>query len=528
MGGFRRLHRIFSYLGEWLSGSPQEHPLAEELKRLRRKELTALWSYKLVSVLSRVVYSVVPTAVSLCTFAMYVLLGNKLSVSRVYTSLALFNILRFPLMMVPRAIGSAVEAMLSVERIGNYLASQEVTPLEPLVGTTTQHQVGKSAGGRARVFAQHADVDWPQAPSEVQTATETSSRATPECIPPSDELEERTLLRDINFDLEPGTLTVVVGETGSGKSGLLLSLLGETSVAAGSLGVTGSIAYAAQTAWIRNATLKENVLFGSRMDVDRYNETIRRCALVQDLKEFANGDATEIGEKGLTLSGGQKQRVALARALYADADVYLLDDVLSAVDAHVAVHLFDQLICHLRDIGKVVLLVTHNLSTIRRCDRVICIGSTSRRIEYSGPPEGFVQLGLGDPLGNRLAAKAAAKVNSNNDLASLAAIETSSVDGSQVASNTESLGATADGQREGSGARLINDEERQKGGVSGVAKRAYIAATGGLLAVSIVIGAQLAYQIASVVASWWLGYWSAKPHLGTALGRFLSMLRTSY
>ncbi|KAH8069812.1 ATPase [Aureococcus anophagefferens] len=225
-----------------------EPPLGEELDRLRELELAALWKYKLAGIVSRCVFSVVPTVVAVATFALYVLTGNELDVARVYTTLALFNVLRFPLMMVPRAIGSAVEAGLSVERLGTFLGAPEVVPLPPVDGASNP-------------------------------------------------------LRDAS----------------------------------------------AASAWIQNATLRANVLFGQPMDRARYDEAIRRCSLAADLAALADGDLTEIGEKGLTLSGGQKQRVALARAFYADADVYLLDDCLSAVDAHVAAALFDDLVLHLRD-----------------------------------------------------------------------------------------------------------------------------------------------------------------------------------
>lgn len=510
-----------------------EHPLAEELKRLRRRELSALWTYKLVNVLSRVVFAVVPTAVSLCTFAMYVLLGNKLTVSRVYTSLALFNILRFPLMMVPRAIGSAVEAMLSVERIGAYLASDEVTPLEPCPSSVVS-PLHDDPGSGPKVFASAASVAWPKAKETDESTTSSRSLLSRERSSSLEsdykegeekdagDFDDATLLNNLSFDLTPGTLTAVVGETGSGKSGLLVSLLGETTVVSGSLGIKGTIAYAAQTAWIRNATLKENVLFGSPMNRSRYEDTIHRCALEQDLEELTDGDETEIGEKGLTLSGGQKQRVALARALYANADVYLLDDVLSAVDAHVASHLFDKLICHLRDIGKVVILITNNLSTLRRCDRVICLAS--QKIEYSGTPQGFVQMGIDDPETYRLAAKAADKFNSSSNLAALAAVEKKAMELANAAIGSEKPPTdppeddTARATTTHNATRLIAEEARQTGGVSKVSKRAYLAATGGLFAASIVVCAQLIYQVASVVASWWLGYWSAKPSLGTGLG----------
>lgn len=500
-----------------------ESPLADALKHLRNLELEALWQYKLVNVLSRVVFAVVPTAVSLATFVLYTLLGNKLTVSRVYTSLALFNILRFPLMMVPRAIGAAVEAMLSIERIGNYLASDEVAKLAPLEEASRQPSVDEDKG--PRVYALHADLDWPVLACESgderasTVASERVSNASQQiALTAPHQDEDATLLRGLNFDLRPGTLTAVVGETGTGKTGLLTSLLGETEIVDGSIGVHGSIAYAAQTAWIRNATLKENVLFGAPYDVDRYTNAIRRCALTQDLVELADGDETEIGEKGLTLSGGQKQRVALARAYYADADVYLLDDVLSAVDAHVAAHIFDQLVCHLRDIGKVVVLVTHNLSTLRRCDTVLCLGAN--RCVYAGDSSGFADLGRRNPDKYPLAAIAAKKIDSHTSLESLAPREEDAVTAvakAAAAATAKTTTPTPSESNSGHG-RLIADESRQKGGVSPVARAAYLSATGGTFAASIVVAAQLAYQAATVLGSWWLGYWAAKPKLGTALG----------
>ena len=523
-----------------------EKPLSDELKRLRNKELEALWSYKLVSVLSRVVYAVVPTAVSLCTFATYSLLLNRLTFARVYTSLALFNILRFPLMMVPRAIGNAVEAMLSVDRIGHYLASDEVTPLGPL-----RHE--------ASISARNADLDWPAPMEEEKTPQEDLAAPLLENDMEAGRSVDRTLLRGLTLDLRPGSLTAVIGETGSGKTGFLVSLLGETSIVGGSLDVQGSIAYCAQAAWIQNATVKENILFGAPFDQEKYDDVVFRAALEQDLKELKDGDETEIGEKGLNISGGQKQRVALARALYADAEVYLFDDVLSAVDAHVASHLFEHLVLQLRELGKVVVLVTHNLSTLRKCDLILCLSCPKKIVEYQGPPAGFIQLGIDQPTAYPLAAIAAKKGGSNSNLAALADAESSPKKPSKpkpkqisAVRSSENFGIVEDEKKDptdddddvtdsdtDTGAlltpkakralttlskrtkatRLVTAEGRVKGGTSKRTRLAYLKAFGGLGAVGTVIVCQIWYQLSSVAASWWLGYWSAKPKtLGTALG----------
>jgi ABC-type transport system involved in cytochrome bd biosynthesis fused ATPase/permease subunit len=136
----------------------------------------------------------------------------------------------------------------------------------------------------------------------------------------------------------------VVGKVGAGKSSFISAILGEMHKTSGSYYVNGNVAYVAQQAWIQNATLKENILFGKELNTEVYDEVIKACALVTDFNILPAGDRTEIGEKGTNLSGGQKQRVSLARAVYNDADVYLLDDPLSAVDAHVGKHIFDNVV----------------------------------------------------------------------------------------------------------------------------------------------------------------------------------------
>jgi ABC-type multidrug transport system fused ATPase/permease subunit len=133
----------------------------------------------------------------------------------------------------------------------------------------------------------------------------------------------------------------VVGKVGNGKSSLLSALIGEMYKFSGNVNVTGRIAYAPQQAWVQNTTLRENILFGRAYDETLYKRVIEACALDLDLRLLPAGDATEIGEKGINLSGGQKQRISLARCLYSDADLYFLDDSLSAVDAHVAAHIFN-------------------------------------------------------------------------------------------------------------------------------------------------------------------------------------------
>lgn len=191
------------------------------------------------------------------------------------------------------------------------------------------------------------------------------------------------LLHSIDLDISSGELVIVVGAVGVGKTSLLAALLGEMHARQGIVRVSGTVAYTQQDPWIQNASLRDNILMGMVFDQDKYNHVIEACALLPDLAMLPAGDATEIGEKGVNLSGGQKHRVALARACYAAADVYLLDDPLSAVDAHVGRHLFDHCLLSLLR-GKTRVLVTHQLQYLPAADVVLVVrdGRIAERGSY--------------------------------------------------------------------------------------------------------------------------------------------------
>lgn len=178
----------------------------------------------------------------------------------------------------------------------------------------------------------------------------------------------------MNITLKNKTLTAVVGTVGAGKSSMLSALLGEMVKVTGKVNTFGSIAYVPQQAWIQNATLMDNILFGKPYENEKYNKIINACALKSDFDILPGGDQTEIGEKGINLSGGQKQRVSLARAIYADADIYLLDDPLSAVDSHVGKHIFEQVIGPKGLLkNKTIILVTHGVTYLPQTDLIIVI-----------------------------------------------------------------------------------------------------------------------------------------------------------
>ncbi|KAK7938450.1 hypothetical protein WMY93_001776 [Mugilogobius chulae] len=294
-----------------------------------------------------------PFLVALSTFCVYILSdeNNVLDAQKAFVSLALFNILRFPLNMLPMVISSIVQASVSLKRLRTFLSHEELQEdsVDHSAKLTSPHSISITDG----VFS------W--------------SRT------------EAPALRNLNVQIPEGALVAVVGLVGSGKSSLLSALLGEMDKVEGTVSVKGSVAYVPQQAWIQNSTLKQNIVFGQELSEPWYQQVVEACALKPDLEILPAGDATEIGEKGVNLSGGQKQRVSLARAIYCDRCVYLLDDPLSAVDAHVGKHIFERVIGPqglLKD--KTRVLVTHGLSYLPQADLILVMseGQITERGSY--------------------------------------------------------------------------------------------------------------------------------------------------
>ncbi|XP_014896740.1 multidrug resistance-associated protein 1 [Poecilia latipinna] len=312
----------------------------EKVSEIRESELHVLKKTAYLGAMSTFTWVCAPFLVALSTFAVYVLIDdqNVLDAQKAFVSLALFNILRFPLNMLPMVISSIVQVSVSLKRLRVFLSHEELQ--EDSVEQKTM------AGSPHSISIVDGIFRW--------------SRA------------ESPTLKRLNVCIPEGSLVAVVGHVGSGKSSLLSALLGEMDKVEGSVVVKGSVAYVPQQAWIQNSTLKENIMFGQKRREDWYNHVVEVCALQPDLEILPAGDETEIGEKGVNLSGGQKQRVSLARAVYCDRAVYLLDDPLSAVDAHVGKHIFDYVIGPrgiLRD--KTRVLVTHGLSFLPQTDLIL-------------------------------------------------------------------------------------------------------------------------------------------------------------
>ncbi|XP_006630977.3 ATP-binding cassette sub-family C member 2 [Lepisosteus oculatus] len=323
-----------------------------QVQEIRDKELKVMRNFAYLASVSTFIFYCAPALVSLVSFAVFVLASpdNILTAEKAFTSISLFNILRFPLAMLPMLISSMVQTGVSLKRLEKFLGSDDLDT------TAVRHDTSFNTA----VSVCGATFSWEKSADPV--------------------------LKNVCLDITPGRLVAVVGAVGSGKSSLVSAILGEMHTIRGYVNIKGSLAYVPQQAWIQNATLKDNILFGSALHEERYQSVLESCALLPDLDLLPGADQTEIGEKGINLSGGQKQRVSLARAAYSSADIFLLDDPLSAVDAHVGKHLFEKVVGPkglLKD--KTRILVTHGVSFLPYMDEIVVLvdGEVSEIGSYS-------------------------------------------------------------------------------------------------------------------------------------------------
>ena len=350
----------------------------------------------------------------------YVLFGNHLNAERVFMAFALLNKMSFvATLYVPHFIRQSANGLVSLNRIRTFMCLPEVfdatvnSKVSPLFKTKSVIKISQLFGTYDHVqefknrfsngiynssftMDDHLNnnngsginnkkpferlktsefIDYEKSTSVVNCVNGFCRKDAKNCKidKSSDHLDNfKLVLKNIDFELKPGQLMTAVGPVGSGKSSILMAILNEINTVKGNINVKGRISFSCQDAWTFAGNVRENILFGSDYNEKKYNEVIRVCALERDLKQFPQNDQTIVGERGVALSGGQRARINLARALYYDADIYLLDDPLSAVDPHVAKHIFKEAIQgYLND--KIVILVTHQLQFVKNSTKILLI-----------------------------------------------------------------------------------------------------------------------------------------------------------
>uniref|UniRef100_W5NE66 ATP-binding cassette sub-family C member 5 n=3 Tax=Lepisosteus oculatus TaxID=7918 RepID=W5NE66_LEPOC len=500
-----------------------EKAFAHNVHKVRSKEQGILERAGYVQTITVGMAPVVVVIASVCTFSLHMALGYDLSAAQAFTVVAIFNSMTFALKVIPLAIRTLSEGAVAVRRFQRLFQMEERAALTARVedpknavefsGATlawpSRRDSGRTAAARSgpagrmdrelreeRLSRSMAGEEEKGSPGEHSgpLLLPNMEQDSPQSTVTSGQ-DPRQLLQ-VDLHVRKGRLLGICGAVGSGKSSLLSALLGQMTLLEGSIAVTGEFAYVPQQAWILNDSLKENILFGNKHDEEKYRAVLEACCLDPDITELPHRDMTEIGERGANLSGGQRQRVSLARALYSDRPLLLLDDPLSAVDAHVGAHLFHSAIRGAAK-GKTVLFVTHQLQFLPECDEVVLM--EEGRIAEQGTHAELMARG-------HHYAMLFSSLQRENLVRKDMSTRLQGVEGrAQLSPSISTTDSELSDRRAAS--QLMKTEEKGLGAVSWSVYRAYIKAAGGTLAFLTNIFLFLLTTGSIAFSNWWLSYW---------------------
>ncbi|XP_041974315.1 probable multidrug resistance-associated protein lethal(2)03659 isoform X2 [Aricia agestis] len=514
-----------------------EKPFADLVAKARKQEIKQI---RATSYIRGVLTSFIMFTTRICLFfsiLVFVLENHVISAKQVFVVTSFYNLLRQTMtVFFPQGIAQVAEATISIKRLQNFMLYEDTSkPVPGLsdIQTSTKAKeknildekdkdikdpekreskmamiaekelnIDEKGNGKAPIESSEED------DTELETQFDTDARgvrlrhATAKWIPSHTE----NTLTDLSLTIKPGKLIAVIGPVGAGKSSLLHVLLRELPLLSGSVHVGGTVSYASQEPWLFAGSVRQNILFGQPMDRPRYNAVVRRCALDRDFSLFPHGDKTVVGERGVSLSGGQRARISLARAVYKRADVYLLDDPLSAVDAHVGRHLFESCVVgYLRSATRV--LVTHQLQFLRDVDQIIILKNGS--IAAAGDFETLSASGL--DFASLLAREEEEEEKKEPEEKSQVDPEDTMMQGSfrkrqlsiHSVSSVDNLTATAPPEGEG----REEAESRSAGAVSGRVYGAYLRAAGHPVLVALMMMVATLAQVLGSGSDWWTSYW---------------------
>ncbi|KAL1948837.1 hypothetical protein VTO73DRAFT_10643 [Trametes versicolor] len=492
-----------------------ERSFEARVLKVRERELKYQKLNYIIEVLLNTIWNASPILVTLVSFWHFtVVRGELLTPSIAFTSISVFNELKFALNALPETLIKMLQCAISLRRIEKYLHGAEVSPVPPVA---TQDP---------RIALQSATITWPQ------DRTRGASSAPSVASTP----RHKFILVDLTLDFPLGELSLICGKLGSGKSLLLLALLGEADLLSGQMicprsppdtiakfagvsvpheewVVSGVCAYVPQSAWLRNASIKENILFDLPYVEERYLKVLEACALLSDLEILEDGDESEIGERGVNLSGGQKARVSLARAVYSRASVIFLDDVLSAVDAHTAHHLYHE--CLKGDLmrGRTLILVSHHVQLCAAGAQYI-VALDNGRVQYSGDYDSFRSSGVLSTLVQSGAADPADEKETDEEkVKEITPVgESSSAPASSETSSTVAVATPAElepqPEKKKAPRKLVEEEKRAVGRIGKDIWTTYLKAYGGVAYWATFIGALALAALSPVFENGWLRIWS--------------------
>ncbi|XP_076004927.1 ATP-binding cassette sub-family C member 4-like [Genypterus blacodes] len=446
-----------------------EKPFAALVSEVRRKEISKIMMSSYLRSLNMGSSFCAIKIIVFVTFTVYVLLGNTISASRVFVTVSLYSAVQLTVtLFFPSAIEDLSETRVSVQRIQEFLMLDEVTNSGSVLPKEEKKDVSVEIKDLICYWDKSLD-----APS----------------------------LQNISLSLKSPQLLAVIGPVGAGKSSLLSSILGELPLDRGVLNVKGQLTYASQQPWVFPGTIRSNILFGKEMNPQKYENVLRACALKRDMELLPDGDLTLIGDRGATLSGGQKARVNLARAVYQDADIYLLDDPLSAVDAEVGRHLFERCICGLLK-KKPRILVTHQLQYLKAADQIVVLKEghmvakgTYAELQRSGVD--FTSLLKKDEEEEQ---------QSSQEVS----YRSRTLSENSVLSQASSVHSLKDGGEQLPAEPILTmvEESRAQGSIGVGLYVKYLKAGASIALLLFVILINILAQVAYIMPDWWLVYWT--------------------
>ncbi|XP_018576445.1 probable multidrug resistance-associated protein lethal(2)03659 isoform X2 [Anoplophora glabripennis] len=448
-----------------------EKPFAKLVSLARRYEIKMirLTSYMRGITLSFIMYS---TRMSIfASILTYVLLGNDITAEKVFVLTCFYNILRQTMtVFFPQGISQVAEANVSINRLNKYMLYDETQIAKAVKKAALENN--KNGHTESETVANGSLDRESEGPGiSIKNATTKWSEASTD-----------NTLTNLNLTVRPGKLLAIIGPVGSGKTSLFHVILQELPLLEGTLKINGVISYASQEPWLFAGTVRQNILFGLPMDKLRYKTVVKKCALERDFQLLPYGDKTTVGDRGVSLSGGQRARINLARAVYKQADIYLLDDPLSAVDTHVGKQLFEQCITgYLR--SKIVILITHQLQYLKEVDHILYLDDgipkaegTFHELQVSGLD--FTKL-LGENPIEETPEKEKALLTRQDSIRSVASIE----------------------------APKVIEEQKSIGSVGAYVYKAYFSAGGNCCVIFILFTLFVVAQLLGSAADYFITYW---------------------
>ncbi|XP_021756472.1 putative ABC transporter C family member 15 [Chenopodium quinoa] len=449
-----------------------DNQFLHKLESLRNIESSCIWKSLRLGAVGAFIFWGSPTFISIITFGACLLMGIPLTAGSVLSALATFRMLQDPIYSLPDLLIVVAQAKVSADRVSSYLQGEEIqqAAIELVSKDKTPYAIDLEGG----------KFSW-------------------------DPTSGTPTLDKINLQVTRGKKVAICGTVGSGKSSLLSGLIGEIPKISGTVKISGSKAYVPQTPWILSGNIKENILFGNHYDAAKYDRTVKACALLKDFELFPQGDLTDIGERGINMSGGQKQRIQIARAVYQDADIYLLDDPFSAVDAHTGTQLFQE--CLMEVLGdKTIFYVTHQVEFLPAADLILVM--QDGRIAEAGSFKELLKQNIGFEVlvgAHSQALESVLTVEGASDRTQSPLPQDGHSSAEQIQTRDEEEDNLSPEMKEKRG-RLIQDEERKVGSIGKEVYWAYLTTVKHGILVPVIILAQSSFQVLQIASNYWMAW----------------------